>query len=173
MPPATTASRRDTYVWQSERGSGKWGPGWTIKDVHSLGWGPCVGAGPNKGLCRPFKPQEGLGACRCYSSEWIGCSRVGTPGETSADCCRPESVVGDQHRLQATANFGQRSPLPPPDGHSNMTTSQAPVDTWHQSGFALSDTRGVAEAPEPNATKHPPCIISLSVPLWKEKTRLN
>lgn len=159
-------------MWLSGRGSGKWGPGWTFKGIHSLGWGPCVwGQGLLKGLFSPHEPQvRGLcGLSRCYSSESIGCSRMGTPGETSADCCRPEWVEGDQHRLQATASFGHRWPLPPPDGQGNVTTCLAPVDAWHQSAFVHSDTRRVSEAPELNATKHPPCIISLSVPLQKRR----
>lgn len=49
------------------------------------------------------------GACglsRCYSSEFIDNSRMDMPGETSADCCRPEWVGGDQHRLQVPINLG-------------------------------------------------------------------
>lgn len=46
------------HMWQSGRGSGKWGPGWTLKEHPFPGLrAQCLGSGPHKGPFRPHEPQ--------------------------------------------------------------------------------------------------------------------
>lgn len=75
--------------------------------------------------------------------------------ETNTGCRRPQAlvIVDLCHLLMAKATW-------PP--------------VWHQwtlgtKAHSCSVIHEVSEAPELNATKHPPCIISLSVPLQKRR----
>lgn len=139
MPPATTAPRGDTYVPHvavRER-QRQVGAGVDPKVRFSpRAEGPVLGGWATQG---PVNHRSGAcGLPRCYGSESIGRSRVGRLGKTSADCCTPEWVVLDRHRLQAAAIAGHRWPLPqlmaratwPPFRHQWTLVANAYSCSW-------------------------------------------
>lgn len=119
------------HMWQCGRGSGKWGPGWTqirhpLSGLKALYFGPAL----RMAFINLATTGRGLWLVTMFTvANEFDRSRVGRPGETRADCCRPEWV--ERPTQAAGGRFtGLHWPLPP-ESHDYMTTCRAPMDTWH------------------------------------------
>lgn len=86
------------HMWQSGRGSGKWGPGWTLKEHPFPGLRAlCLGSGPHKGLFKaPWTTGQGLVACH----DATVANQLAVPGW--AHQVRPVRTAADQSGSEGT-----------------------------------------------------------------------